>query len=427
MVLWFLTVATRTVAMLLRLGGYGGTALPGIWVERYAPKLISLYAARYQTIILVTGTNGKTTVQLALRQILQHAGRTVVNNASGSNLLRGVATTLLTAGPAIPGTILICEVEEATMPTLTRLLTPTLIIITNLYRDQLDAYGELDKTAEYIKKSCHNNPKATLVVNGDDPTITRIVSELPHTKHVYSLGSYAQAFSYEGHTANTQSADIVVQSTQLTANLSTNTVVHEHAGVHTIHFRPPGVYNVYNALAAYTSSRVLGIDSSTILDGLAHVEAPFGRGEQVSFTHDGKKSTVQIFLVKNPAGYTQVWEMLSQQKDPFNLILGLNDNVADGKDVSWIWDIDLKSMQHADTIHHIYFTGTRALDMALRFKYSSVSTTSQDVRQDISQCLDEAIEKLPEGRICFALVTYTAMNTLRDGLGRYTTISPYSI
>ncbi len=172
----------------LRFLGFGGTALPGIWVEKYYPALISQYAKYYKKVIFITGTNGKTTVQFALGKVLESAGYKVTGNFSGSNMLRGIATTLLAGG--IPhedtNSMLLCEVEEATMPKLTKYIHPDMIIVTNMYRDQLDAYGELDKTAEYIKNACQNSPDALLILNSDDPIITTLSAGLPHKKVMYS-------------------------------------------------------------------------------------------------------------------------------------------------------------------------------------------------------------------------------------------------
>ncbi len=458
----------------LRFLGFGGTALPGIWVEQYYPSLISQYAKQYKKIIFITGTNGKTTVQFALGKVLDSAGYKVTGNFSGSNMLRGIATTLLAGG--IPhediNSILLCEVEEATMPKLTKYIHPDMIIVTNMYRDQLDAYGELDKTAEYIKNACQNSPDALLILNGDDPIITTLSAELPHNKVMYSLGGYAKQFQYEGRPQdiheiassvqstidtprndvhgeshyensfslreahkerdeaisqmNVQMTDIVAKSIAMNDDLSTETQVESRGKMISIHFTPPGMYNVYNALAAYTASQELGVKEESVISALATVQPPFGRGEIVTFQKGGKTVTFQIFLVKNPAGYSQVWDMLRQIKIPFNLILGLNDNIADGRDVSWIWDIELTPFPRSDTIQLISFTGKRAYDMALRLKYAEIGATSQSTILDIPTSLENMIQKSTDGRHTFVLMTYTAMNHFRSALGDYVTLSPYT-
>lgn len=447
----------------LRFFGFGGTALPGIWVEKYFPSLISQYARHYKKTILITGTNGKTTVQLALGKVLASAGFKVTGNFSGSNMLRGIATTLLSAG--IPhettNSILLCEVEEATMPKLTEYIYPDIIVITNMYRDQLDAYGELDKTAEYIKKACQNSLDALLILNGDDPIITTLSIGLPHKKITYSLGEYAKQFQYEGRPqeiheiassvqstidtprndmhgesheesdkaislTNTQMPDIIAKSITVYNDLSTEVQIENHGKPTPIKFAPPGMYNVYNALAAYTASLELGVKEESVISALATVQPPFGRGETITFQKDEKTLTFQIFLVKNPAGYSQVWDMLRQVKIPFNLILGLNDNIADGRDVSWIWDIELIPFAHSDTLQLISFTGKRAYDMALRMKYAEIEATSHSIIPDIATCLEDMMQKSSNERRTFALMTYTAMNQFRSALGRYITLSPYT-
>lgn len=455
MTLRLISLVVNGLIGLLRFLGFGGTALPGIWVEKYYPSLISHYAKHYKKVIFITGTNGKTTVQLALGKTLESVGYKVTGNFSGSNMLRGIATTLLSAG--VPrrsaNTVLLCEVEEATMPKLTELVRPDMIVVTNIYRDQLDAYGELDKTAEYIKKACQNSPDATLVLNGDDPVIAEFTKALPHKKVTYSLGEYAKQFQYEGSiedvheiASSVQSAidtprndvsrethhkdrpqpDMVTNSIILNDDLSTESQVESRGKTISVNFKPPGMYNVYNALATYTTAQELGIQEESIILALATVQPPFGRGETVSFQKDGKKLTFQIFLVKNPAGYSQVWDMLSRIKMPFNLILGLNDKIADGRDVSWIWDIELTPLVHTDSLQLISFTGRRAYDMALRLKYAEISSTSHSVIPDITSSLENTMQKSTDGRHTFVLMTYTAMNQFRSALGKYVTLLPYT-
>jgi UDP-N-acetylmuramyl tripeptide synthase len=223
-----------------------------------------------------------------------------------------------------------------------------------------------------------------------------------------------------------QTQDIIAKSIIMHDDLSTETQAVNRGKTISILFTPPGMYNVYNALAAYTASQELGVKEEGIISALSTVQPPFGRGEIVSFQKDKKTLIFQIFLVKNPAGYSQVWDMLRQVKTPFNLILGLNDNIADGRDVSWIWDIDLSPFPRSDTLQLISFTGTRAYDMALRLKYAEIGATSQSTVPDIPTCLEDMIQKSSNGRHTFVLMTYTAMNHFRSALGKYVSLSPYT-
>lgn len=436
MILGIISLLVRGLVGTLRLFGSGGTALPGLWVEKYVPWLISMYARQYDKIILITGTNGKTTTQLALLSVLETAGLRVVANTSGSNMLRGVATVLMTGGLVQKAqSVLMCEVEEATMPRLTRLLDTDIIVVTNMYRDQLDAYGELDKTVQYIKEACQNNPNAILVLNSDDPVVTTLSAGLPNKKVTYSLGEYAKEFQYEGSfdkfhdtiRTSSQNFDIVAKHITVHDDLSTESEFSYQGVDMKVPFKPPGKYNVYNLLACYATAQTLDLSNDHIMKGLTMVQAPFGRGEVITFTHKGRSMIFQIFLVKNPAGYSQVWDMLSSVQTPFNLMLGLSDQIADGRDVSWIWDIDLAPFPHSDALQFVAFTGRRAYDMALRLKYAGVEGTGHTMITNIQSCLDNMVEQSTEGRRCFVLMTYTAMNEFRSTLGKYVTMVPYSL
>lgn len=424
--LQLVSVGIRIFASLLRLFGFGGTALPGLWVERYAPWLIGAYARQYATIVLVTGTNGKTTVQLALQQVLRFAGKHVVNNASGSNMLRGIATTILMAGMPPRGSILICEVEEATMPKLTALFSPHIIIMTNLFRDQLDAYGELHTTAQYLKKACLHAPDAIIVWNGDDSLLQTVCNNSSNKKYAFSLGSYASQFAYEGATSTTIQPMVAVKQSRTEGNLVTYTEAIDQSIQETVHFRfePPGIYNVYNALATYTTARLLQIAPSSIVQGLETVRSPFGRGEQFSLAVSGNTIPIRMFLVKNPAGFSLVWDLLQQGDKPFSLVLALNDRIADGTDVSWIWDIRMQTIT-SGLLQTLCCTGLRAHDMALRMKYEGIVGTSLLIEPSLQKTLNHIMYHTNPNHPCFVLATYTAMNELRKHIGAHMDITPY--
>lgn len=431
-ILYALTHLTRFFVLALKLFGRSGTALPGLWVERYMPSLTRHYAKRYKKIILVTGTNGKTTTQHALASILRDAKIPFVSNASGSNMLRGIAATLLLAGPQSgKNAVFLCEVEEGTMPRLTKQVHADIIVLTNLYRDQLDAYGELHTTARYIKEACKLSTHAKLVVNGDDPQLVSLVKDLTHHLVTYGVApEYRNTFAYEGESTdskkNIQATYIQVKQ-DLTSLIEVDERVESKNTLHTqIKFQPPGIYNVYNALAAYTVGRLLDIDSSRIVTSLQTVSPPFGRGEKIQVLNRGCLITFHLFLVKNPAGFGQVWQLV-QRVSGARLIIGLNDQVADGRDVSWVWDIDLERYYDQTTpIKSLLFTGRRAMDMALRYKYAEITSTDTTIEPDIEKAIDRIISASKESMQYTVLVTYTAMNEVRRILSAHSPITSYT-
>lgn len=411
----------KKIIRLFKLGS--GTSLPGIIIETKFPSLITFMAKRYKTIILITGTNGKTTTLHTLTTILKNSNFSISCNLSGANILRGVATTLIDDfSLKSKRQFAVFEVEEATMPRLTSLLNANYIVITNVFRDQLDVYGEVNKTLEYMELACNNSPSAQIILNIDDPLLNKLSKRIKNEMQPYSLGRYRTKFDYEGvsETNFLESLSIQIQNIMLHSDGSTNTTLNIQGQIYTINLQLPGIYNVYNASAAITTSLLLGIPIKKILKSLESVKAVFGRGELVKITpEDRPLITLRIFLIKNPAGFSQVLQTVKSVEHE-HILLALNDNTADGKDVSWIWDAsidDLKAKQ-------ITTTGKRALDMALRIKYDTKTTySSLIVQPDLRSCIIDIIsnKKLSSSTI---LANYTAMNNIRTILGEYTHLEP---
>ena len=428
-----LSLLINSAIWILNRFGFGGTALPGLWVEKYAPSLVRQYAKFYDKVIFVTGTNGKTTTQLTIHNILDKAGKYVVCNSSGSNMMRGIASVLLASG--VPSksksthSILLCEVEEATMPIVTQYIQPDYIVMTNLFRDQLDAYGELDKTAQYLRTSCLNCPNSIIIANIDDPQLAMILQSVPNSKTLFSLGTYAKDFPYEGKIpADAVKSNITVVNIIVNDDLSTRSRLIDMSNDSQLDltFIPPGIYNVYNALAAYATAKDLGVSQDQIIDGIQTTKSPFGRGEVVQIPKEDGNISIHILLVKNPAGFSKVWEMVSHLTEPIDIVLGLNDNIADGKDVSWIWDITFENSPSINSIRNIHFTGTRAQDMALRFKYADINVMNKYISNNIDKCLTDVIQKGDHNRHCYMLLTYTTTNEMRESLKKFVTISKFT-
>ena len=442
------SVATR----LMRRGG--GTALPGLVASRIEPALVAklgrqLGAGR----VLVTGTNGKTTTSRVLASVLTEAGRSFLHNREGSNLMRGFASTLLDAANPfghlrLPANSLgLFETDEATMPAATAALGPRALAFTNLFRDQLDRYGEVDTVAALWREALAAAPRdATLVLNADDPSVAELARGWPGPVHWFGIddpsfaidqrgasdarwcgacgGTFAYDRRYFGHiglwrctgcdrtraTPDTAARQIV---------LGLDSCTFEVAGLGEMSMPLSGLYNVSNALAGIALARVLGIPDHAIRRGVANVHPAFGRQEVID--HEGR--SLRLMLVKNPAGANEVLRLLvainsaavNKEQDRLSVAVLLNDRFADGQDVSWIWDVDFELL--TSQIAEWWAGGTRAEDVALRLKYAGW-LPPRNLTHDPSELLASVVQAIPAGNNVFVIATYTAMLDLRSALGR---------
>jgi len=358
------TIATvKLVQKLIKLIGRGqGTALPGLISERMAPELLAYFAKQIPLRVLITGTNGKTTTQNALTSILQANGKKVLANRSGSNMRRGLLSQFIgkcDANGKLHYDVAVLEIEEATLPKVVEELNPQYIIFTNLYRDQLDAYGEIDRTRKMFAKALELSPGSIAIINSDDPRLKDLTAGLINREVKFSLHpDYILDFKYEGD-RKFEKSDFQADKVKINEDLGTNFRVGEQEYV----CASPGIYNVYNALAAIVAAKLMDVSVADIKKGLLLMKAPFGRGEVL------KKNgiTYRLLLAKNPAGLNLVFKLLLNTDNP-NLILLLNDKIADGRDVSWIWDADFELLR-AINPDPIIIGGTRAEDLLLRLKY----------------------------------------------------------
>ncbi|HWC32756.1 MAG TPA: MurT ligase domain-containing protein, partial [Actinomycetota bacterium] len=343
---------------------------------------------------LITATNGKTTTAAMVAEILGPR-TTLAHNRAGANLVSGVASALLEADDAELG---LFEVDEAAFPEVARLTRPRVVCLANLFRDQLDRYGELELIAERWRTAgAELDPAAAAVVNADDPLIANLVrgrqhavrfgldapgvarERLPHaadSKYCVECGTpYEYDAAYVGHLGayrcprcgNTRPPlDVVARSIQLEGLERSSFDLVSPAGVRRIEMGLPGLYNVYNALAAASLSLVLGASLDEIADGLGRFRAAFGRFERIQV---GER-TVLVLLVKNPAGANEAVRTLVDGSAPSRAVVALNDEIADGRDVSWIWDVDFEPL--LDCLERVVVTGARAHELALRFKYGGL-------------------------------------------------------
>jgi UDP-N-acetylmuramyl tripeptide synthase len=433
-------------ALSRRSGRGGGTTLPGRILLRLQPDAISRLGSRLSAgSAVISATNGKTTTAGMLAAAMRAAGRQPVHNRAGSNMTWGVATALLEQ----EGEEGLFEVDEAWLPRIVSELEPKLVILANLFRDQLDRYGELEHLAdEWAEMVRTRAGRSDFVLNADDPLIADLgrderlerrpgvtyfgiedpsvaLAELQHAhdaKHCRRCGhpyTYARAFvGHLGHYecpncgANRPAPDVAATEIKLRGMQGSRVRVRAPEGEIEFELPLPGLYNVYNALTALTAALRLGIGLEQAAGALAEIKAVFGRVEQIDI--NGKP--LSILLIKNPAGANEVLRTLrleaeqrATDNEQLSLWMALNDRIADGRDVSWIWDADFELL--ADSVRSVHCAGTRAPELALRLKYAGVDPATIVVEESIEHSLDAAIAAA-DGPL-YALPTYTALIELR--------------
>ncbi len=436
-------LARATGGLSRLVGTGGGTTVPGKLLWKLDPAAVDELARRLPLgSALVSATNGKTTTAAMTAGILKGKLR-LAHNGSGANLVSGVASTLLAARSAELG---LFEVDEAALPEVSRRLRPRVVCLGNLFRDQLDRYGELELVAERWRAAVQQLPEdSSLVLNGDDPQVGDLGRErqsamrttfgvddprhahpaLQHaadSKWCIRCGTpYEYAAAYIGHLGDYRCPacgharpplDVVARGIELDGieRVSFDLVTPE--GSRTVQLRVPGLYNVYNALAAASLALALGASLEEIQQGLEAFHAAFGRFERIDL--DGK--SLLVLLIKNPAGANEAIRTLLSGKAPKLLLVALNDATADGRDVSWVWDVDFEPLLPA--LEQLVATGDRAAELALRFKYGGFDERAIEVVPQLEAALDRALELTPPGGELVALPTYTAMLALRDVVAR---------
>ncbi|MBN2015923.1 DUF1727 domain-containing protein [Candidatus Dojkabacteria bacterium] len=410
-----------------RLGG--GTSLPGLLIEKYFPSLISKSARKYKEIVLITGTNGKTTTQQLLKHLLTTKGIKVVSNVSGANLFRGIVSAILmdcNLFGKVRSDIAVFEVEEATIPNLVKYLVPNYIIVTNLFRDQLDAYGEVVKTRSYIQEAINRSREAVLILNSDDENVSSLSTGLRNKTIFFSIQDKRKKDifferKYFKFTGDKPRDNAFAEKIKINEDLSS---VFDYVGLNkifkNIEFSPPGIQNIYSAIAAITTATQLTNFNNKELNKVFHSFIPaFGRGELVNV----QGRSIKILLIKNPASFTANLSML-RSKSALKLMIVINDEIADGRDVSWLWDSKVELLSEAD-ISWITVSGKRANDMLLRLKYAEVALLSADVESNIAEALSMSLARLKEGETLYILPTYTAMLGVRKAIGNITKIREF--
>ena len=453
-------VCKASRAVLHRIGR-GGTSFPGKAAMVLKKDLLTVVSQDVASIV-VTGTNGKTTTAAMLESVLRCAGLETVSNRSGANLLSGVTAELAACtdwrGRAVKHYAVI-ECDEGALHQVVPLLRPKVIIVTNLFRDQLDRYGEVMHTLEAVRRGIEQVPEAVLCLNADDSLTASLALDLPNpvawfgigigveagdpeqnsgqdfgneessvsdarycircgTEYVYSFRTFAHLGGFRCPACGYARPDPDVEITSIDSMDYTGTRVHmrfekRSVGMVPVNIAAPALYNIYNAAAAACSAQAAGISLQAILKALASTSGAFGRME----TFEPGGAAAQMILVKNPAGCNQALDYLCSLKKPYALILCLNDRDADGHDISWIWDVDYEKLCQHPFLQGIYVWGIRAEDLQLRLKYAGIPESRiRHIRKKETLLMIIRGSKVP----VFILPNYTAMLPLRELLQKET-------
>ena len=446
---------SKLTIRVLRLIKRGGTTLPGKLAFKLYPGILRSIASDYE-IIMVTGTNGKTTTTRIIEEILKNNHVDYITNKSGANLLSGI-TTIFIEAVTLTGKpkhrVALIESDEAAFNQVTKHLQPRAVVVTNFFRDQLDRYGELYSTLNAVKSGLERiNDSTTLILNADDSMCASLGRDTKKQVLYYGINAEAEAgngsntadintdamfcinckskYEYSNHiyghlggfscpncgyrrpAANLECTSIKeTGSSYTTINWKTTPPLGPETEEHTTRINLPGLYNVYNAMAAATCGLALNYGADTVIAAMQSFECGFGRMESITV---GDK-TIKLILVKNPTGFNQVLSFLTLENEQLNAAFLINDNLADGTDISWLWDVDFEQLNKvSDKIGYLYTSGVRGEDMAVRLKYSGIDIRKIRIIKDYQLLLDRALEQTPPGGVFHILPTYTAMLDIRN-------------
>lgn len=413
--------------------------LPGKLARHLSKNILKSLAHQSRLgSIAVTGTNGKSTTSGLLSSIFSAAGYTVVHNRQGANLVTGITASLIDAANwqgQIDADYGLFEIDEAALPVVASEVILKAIVVTNLFRDQLDRFGELDTTAKLIAKGLLQN-KSKAILNADDPNVSQLLPEYPSfyygiesstyntiqtTEHlaelsycnqcgceiVYENVTYGQLGNWHCSKCPHKRPSLNLHASNIKLGTSSSTFTLTNGGYSVeIDLELPGLFNIYNAIAAGAAASMLGITMEAIKDGISEYKTLFGRSERVLINH--KSALIQ--LIKNPAGATQTVNAVVQGK-PDTVLIAINDNLADGRDVSWLWDAEFEPL--AQLSGSFVVSGHRAQDMALRLKYGGVPAAQIVCIPNLNAALLECLKRSNENTEFWILPTYTCLLELQ--------------
>jgi len=399
----------RLAGRVSRLLGRGGSALPGLVAEKVDPRLIErLVAPVRRGVVVVTGTNGKTTTTKMLVAMLEAEGLEVVTNPTGSNLARGIAARLIEVASwrgRVDADLAVFEVDEAAVRPLAPRLRPQVLVVTNMARDQLDRFGELATTASHAAAAVRR--AAVAVLNADDPLVAGMAAAAGATRFFGSAEPVRQAMPPDSSLYGAASAaapaiplDLCLERSDADGEGQVITLVRASGERATARLQVPGPYNGYNAAAAALAAAEFGVPLARAAAALEATRPAFGRGQVIEYR--GRR--VRLLLVKNPAGLNQVIRLLAALPPGAEILVAINDLDADGRDVSWLWDARVEDLVGGG--HRFGTGGIRADDMALRLKYAGLEAWAET---DFGAALERFVAGIPEGETGYLVPTYTAM------------------
>lgn len=437
----------RFVHFVLQKLGRGATTLPGR-VALKVKRNVLADLSKDVKVIIVTGTNGKTTSCRIIEEGLKAAGKTYFINKSGANLITGITSSFI-MNSTIMGKrkyeYAIVECDENAFREVSRYIRADVVLVTNVFRDQLDRYGEVTHTLNAIKESVKNLPNAVICLDADCSLTYSMSKEIPNkivtfgvnvpfdsnakapeisdAKYcIFCKNEYDYTYHTYGHLGGFKcrncgysrpNPDFAVTSVAELKQNHSVVVASFNGSEYIVKVNIGGAYNVYNAIGCASALSSFGIDDKTIIKALEGFNGAFGRMEQF----DCGDNKINIILVKNPAGFSQTINFLKSIDDDFTMILSLNDNAADGRDISWIWDVDFAGIFDRENVKEIYVSGKRCYDMAIRVKYEGVGSREIKVieNEDYDRLVDIASQ---QGRDVYIVPTYTSMMTMRPTIAK---------
>ena len=413
---------TRNTSKLI---GKKGTDLPGKVLRKLDKDILIKLSKQYDEIVFVTGTNGKTTTSNLIGHTLKEAGINFINNFEGANMLDGIISTFAIQSKN-DTKLAVIEIDEGSIKKVMQYITPTKFVINNFFRDQIDRFGEIDTLIATIGEQLEGK-NIQLILNSDDPFVTRLskygedniyfgiakdayqfsdfgISESKFCPNcgmelIYDHVHYSQLGFYHCSKCDFKHQDVKYEVTNATVEPFINMTINKNASIAT---KLAGDYNIYNLLAAYSLLKELGLEDEKIKYGLETYTATNGRMQSIGLSNG---ATVLLNLAKNPAGLNASLAIANVIKEEINYLLVLNDNGADGIDISWIWDTDFDIL-NGQKIKNIVCSGKRAKELALRLKYTGIEANIV-----VLESIPEAVDKLKSynEKYAIAIPNYTAL------------------